>query len=131
MAGARTFQLALFILWFSNFRTKRTRNYIEREIFEQCENKNTTVFSSRTFFTTSNGKVLFRLLNRKSSFTICKQKAAANYHDVHFRTFYLLQLLIIDGDVEANPGPIKYSCLSCSKAVRANKKGLLCDFCDV
>ena len=39
-------------------------------------------------------------------------------------------LLLLAGDIEANPGPIKYPCTACGKSVRKNQRGILCDRCD-
>ena len=37
---------------------------------------------------------------------------------------------LISGDIESNPGPVKYPYSSCQKAVRKNDKALLCDSCN-
>ena len=39
-------------------------------------------------------------------------------------------LLLLAGDVERNPGPVKYPCTDCSKPVTKNQRGILCDICD-
>ena len=48
------------------------------------------------------------------------------------KTFLFINvlLLLIGGDVNPNPGPVKYPCGLCSKAVRSNQDGLCCDGCD-
>ena len=42
---------------------------------------------------------------------------------------FLLLLLFLCGDVELNPGPVKYPCGWCSKSVRSDQESILCDFC--
>ena len=39
-------------------------------------------------------------------------------------------LLLLAGDVERNPGPVRYPCTTCAKAVRTNQCGILCDGCE-
>ena len=34
------------------------------------------------------------------------------------------------GDVNPNPGPVKYPCAECQKPVKSNQKAVLCDVCD-
>lgn len=41
-----------------------------------------------------------------------------------------ITLLFLCGDINLNPGPVKYPCGKCSKAVKSNQKGIQCDFCD-
>ena len=40
-----------------------------------------------------------------------------------------LVLLVLSGDVEANPGPIRHPCTICSKCVRNNQRAILCSKC--
>ena len=42
----------------------------------------------------------------------------------------ILLMLSLAGDVESNPGPVKYPCQICEKPVRMNQKGVACDSCD-
>ena len=37
---------------------------------------------------------------------------------------------LLDGDIHPNPGPARYPCRDCNKAVRSNQKGIQCDGCD-
>ena len=39
-------------------------------------------------------------------------------------------LLLLAGDVERNPGPVKFPCTMCSKPVKRNQRGIMCDSCD-
>lgn len=39
-------------------------------------------------------------------------------------------LLLLAGDIEVNPGPVRYPCTVCSKAVRKNQRGICCDRCE-
>ena len=41
----------------------------------------------------------------------------------------MLVLLVLSGDVEANPGPIRHPCTICSKCVRNNQRAILCSKC--
>ena len=43
---------------------------------------------------------------------------------------YLLLTLLLSGDLELNPGPVKDPCAVCSKCVRKNQRGIACDSCD-
>lgn len=70
------------------------------------------------------------------------------YYNNHVAVFVCFTLLVKSGDVELNPGPCeeqaraeptmisrktptwKHPCALCSKPVRSNQKGILCDFCD-
>lgn len=38
-------------------------------------------------------------------------------------------LLLLCGDISINPGPIRYPCTVCSRSVKSNQKGILCDSC--
>lgn len=46
-------------------------------------------------------------------------------------TRFVTTLLLLSGDIQLNPGPAKYPCGQCSKPVKSNQRGILCDFCDV
>lgn len=45
------------------------------------------------------------------------------------RSLLTVVLLLLAGDVEVNPGSTKYPCTLCSKPVRKNQRGILCDKC--
>lgn len=53
------------------------------------------------------------------------------YHNCIPPDPYCYWLLILAGDVELNPGPIKYPCTVCKKAVRSNQRGISCDGCEL
>ncbi len=42
---------------------------------------------------------------------------------------FVICLLLLCGDIEINPGPIKHPCSVCDKSVRVNQRALLCDSC--
>ena len=47
--------------------------------------------------------------------------------------YFPMMLLLLAGDVAANPGPRrgpKYPCQVCAKAVRSNQRGICCDACE-
>ena len=39
-------------------------------------------------------------------------------------------LILLAGDVESNPGPTKYPCTLCNKAVRSNQRAIACSRCE-
>ena len=39
-------------------------------------------------------------------------------------------LILLAGDVERNPGPVKFPCTVCSKPVKSNQCGILCSRCE-
>ena len=39
--------------------------------------------------------------------------------------------LLLSGDIDLNPGPIKFPCGICQKAVRDGMRAVCCDECDV
>ena len=41
-----------------------------------------------------------------------------------------LLLILMAGDIQLNPGPVKFPCTHCSKPVRCNQMGLQCDLCE-
>ena len=44
----------------------------------------------------------------------------------HFVVPNCYWLILLAGDIETNPGPTKYPCTACSKAVRNNQRGIFC-----
>ena len=40
-------------------------------------------------------------------------------------------LLLLAGDIELNPGPVKYPCTVCSRPVKSNQRGIFCDRCEL
>ncbi|CAG2243357.1 unnamed protein product [Mytilus edulis] len=47
----------------------------------------------------------------------------------NIQSYFMCLLLILSGDISLNPGPTKFPCGICSKAVRKNQRGILCDEC--
>ena len=45
------------------------------------------------------------------------------------RSTFILQRLTVCGDIQSNPGPSKYPCKECAKAVRNNQNAILCCEC--
>ena len=46
--------------------------------------------------------------------------------------WFLLSMLLLNGNVETNPGPqYKYPCGDCAKPVKCNQKGIQCDMCNI
>ena len=39
-------------------------------------------------------------------------------------------LLLLAGDVELNPGPVRFPCTVCQKPVKCNQRGIQCSICD-
>ena len=50
--------------------------------------------------------------------------AAAAPHNIAAR------MIALSGDIESNPGPVKFPCGICTKAVRSNQCSVACDSCD-
>ena len=46
-----------------------------------------------------------------------------------FRKFFQL-LLILSGDIQVQPGPVKCPCGICARPVASNHRALQCDRCD-
>lgn len=42
----------------------------------------------------------------------------------------LLAPPLLAGNIEVNPGPVRYPCTVCSKAVQKNQRGICCDRCE-
>lgn len=49
--------------------------------------------------------------------------------ETNIQSYFMCLLLILSGDISLNPGPTKFPCGICSKAVRKNQRGILCDEC--
>ena len=47
----------------------------------------------------------------------------------HLLLHWFRWLLLLSGDVESNPGPVRYPCTVCSKPVRSNQRGIECSMC--
>ena len=45
-------------------------------------------------------------------------------------SFFASCLLLLSGDIEMNPGPVKYPCTVCTKVVRSDQRAISCDECD-
>ena len=54
-----------------------------------------------------------------------------NINIVNHRTSCQMMLLLLSGDIELNPGPIKFPCGICQNAVRDGMRAVCCDECDV
>ena len=39
-------------------------------------------------------------------------------------------MLLLGGDIESNPGPVKFPCTMCGKPVAKNQNALACDVCE-
>ena len=39
--------------------------------------------------------------------------------------------ILCAGDIEANPGPVKYPCTQCDQPVKSNQRGICCDTCNL
>ena len=44
--------------------------------------------------------------------------------------FIWIYSILLIFDIERNPGPIKFPCGECQKAVRSNQRGIACDDCE-
>lgn len=98
---------------------------------ELSSSRGATIFATKQKSHLVKDELLYRLYNRKLTTSVCKQTTADNLNDSYLKPFYLLQLLILSGDIEVNPGPIKFPCQNCAKPVKSNQKAIQCDFCDI
>ena len=63
--------------------------------------------------------------------TGCKQWGYPAIHKTERRnTLLTLFIILLAGDVETNPGPVKYPCGICGKPVANNHRALECDSCN-
>ena len=53
-----------------------------------------------------------------------------NLRFLSWRMKFFLLLLVSYGDIELNPGPIKFPCGVCEKSVRSSQRGILCGSCN-
>ena len=44
-------------------------------------------------------------------------------------TVLIFSLLCLSGDIELNPGPVKYPCKVCDRSVKSNQQGIQCECC--
>ena len=51
-------------------------------------------------------------------------------HEITTHSRYIVYKLMSSGDVHTNPGPVTSPCPICSKPVRWNQRGIMCDGCD-
>ncbi len=76
------------------------------------------------------------------SITVCVNSSLVNgrtpavrqhFENIDMATFpqcLILTLLMLAGDVQVNPGPVKYPCSFCLQPVCKGQRALLCDECD-
>ena len=67
--------------------------------------------------------------NRLSAILLTLRKFSHLWPLCKQRVLYLI--LASTGDVEMNPGPIKFPFTMCSKPVKRNQRGIQCDSCDL
>ena len=88
----------------------------------------------------SNGDILFApsqlISSGKSSVLICVWRRSSRLGPHLQRPLFssfsgLYWLILLAGDVEANPGPVKFPCTVCQKPVKTNQRGVCCDVCDL
>ena len=88
----------------------------------------------------SNGDILFApnqlIPSGKSSVLICVWRRSSRLGPHLQRPLFssfsgLYWLILLAGDVEANPGPVKFPCTVCQKPVKTNQRGVGCDVCDL
>ena len=83
-----------------------------------------------------NSELLFapRQLAGRSPAVFCIWKGSSHLRPWTRRRHSVLPncywLILLAGDVESNPGPTKYPCTACNKAVRNNQRGIFCSRCE-
>lgn len=121
MAGISGFQLLLFLSVFMHFKAKQTILNVSERIYLDQRSYGKTILVNRSQDFDIQENFVYILDNRKS-LTFSK----------HCQIGCLaLKFLMLSGDISLNPGPVKYPCTVCHKAVRSNQQGLQCDFCDL
>ena len=60
-----------------------------------------------------------------------KIKSVVSINIVISRNSCLMMFLLLSGDIELNPGPIKFPCGICQKSVRDDMRAVCCGECDV
>ena len=130
MAGGRNFQMVLAVLCVLVHFIGFLHKLDFYQDLEYSYSKGNTVFTSKSHSISPNQEFVHKLVNRKLSISKQRRPAEVNKYVCDFKTFCLLQLLILSGDVEANPGPVKYPCSLCRKPTKSNQKAIQCDFCD-
>ncbi len=48
----------------------------------------------------------------------------------YFYLFDIAAFLILSGDIHQNPGPTRFPCTICERAVKTNQRAILCDTCN-
>ena len=77
------------------------------------------------------------LLSQSEEINKGRKMDAASYNlpclpNSSHKSSILLNLILLCGDVNVNPGPNwKYACGLCKKPVKSNQRGIQCDSCDV
>ena len=75
-----------------------------------------------------------------SRFAVCLWRRSSHLRpDLHHRSQWSREsaipscywLLLLEGDVELNPGPVRFPCTICKKPVKKNQRGLCCDACNL
>ena len=78
------------------------------------------------FAHTKQGKVISRI--RVSPAILVPSRLYVRGSYVHLAIIALL--LTISGDIEINPGPVRFPCGRCNKAVQSSHRGICCDQCN-
>ena len=70
-------------------------------------------------------------ITQHHSGTLCTNETqTTSTYEIHTHSRYIVYKLRSSGDVHSNPGPVTSQCQICSRLVRWNQRGIMCDGCD-
>ena len=98
------------------------------EYKKNCESEVEKLNNASSFFTNESIMVINKLSNlqRLQQFRLL---SISNLRRVNCSNDSYNCLILLSGDIEINPGPVRYPCTSCKKSVTKNQKGTSCNCC--
>ena len=124
MAGICGFRLLLVLSFFMNFKEKNSTFNDTNTVCSIQGSFGQTILVNRHPDHGFQSEFVYILVNRK-----CTPVCTPISKQCHIGCL-ALKILMLSGDISSNPGPIRYPCTVCQKAVRSNQQGIQCDFCD-
>ena len=119
---ASKWRLVFQCLWFLLVRCRAI--YATDEVGETCEDPGSLLCAPK------------RLLPSGSCYSAVVLAWERNWHLRPRQRRHLLHslrfcwLLLLSGDIETNPGPVRYPCTMCGKPVKSNQRGIECSRCE-
>ena len=93
------------------------------ELDTELGNENLLLAPKRVLPSDSSFSAITVLWRRSPHLQPCHRR-----HPISFPACYWL--ILLSGDVECNPGPVRHPCTECCKSVRSNQQGIYCDWCE-